>query len=106
LPLGFFYVIIIVEFLVNAHFEKLIGILLLIIGWGFASWAAIAGLSFCTVMLIGFIGTAGREAGKDFVEILMYTIIAVSTGYLVGKFGQQIYQQAKQKRKRKRKRKT
>lgn len=79
--------------------KKLIGILLLLIGWGFASWAAIAGLSFCAVMLVGFIGTAGREAGKDFIEILMYTIIAVSSGYLVGKFGQHLYQQAKQKEK-------
>jgi len=79
--------------------KKLIGIVLLLIGWGFASWAAIAGLSFCTIMLVGIIGTAGREGGKDFVEILMYTIIAVSSGYLVGKFGQRLYQQAKQKEK-------
>jgi hypothetical protein len=50
-------------------------------------------------MLVGFIGTAGREGGKDFVEILMYTIIAVSSGYLVGKFGQHLYRQAKQKEK-------
>jgi hypothetical protein len=50
-------------------------------------------------MLVGIIGTAGREGGKDFVEILMYTIIAVSSGYLVGKFGQRLYQQAKQKEK-------
>lgn len=50
-------------------------------------------------MLVGFIGTVGRETGKDFIEILMYTIIAVSSGYLVGKFGQHLYQQAKQKEK-------
>lgn len=79
--------------------KKFVGILLLLLGWGFASWAAIAGLSFCTIMLIGFIGTAAREAGKDFVEILMYTIIAVSSVYLVGKFGQHLYQQAKQQEK-------
>lgn len=79
--------------------KKLIGILLLVIDWGFASWAAIAGLSFCAIMFVGFIGTAGGEGGKDFVEILMYTIIAVSSGYLVGKFGQHLYQQAKQKEK-------
>lgn len=79
--------------------KKLTGIILLLVGWGFASWAAIAGLSFCTIMLVGFIGTAGREGGKDFVEILMYTIIAVSSGYLVGKFGQHLYRQAKQKEK-------
>jgi hypothetical protein len=50
-------------------------------------------------MVVGFIGTAGREGGKDFVEILIYTIIAVSFGYLVGKFGEHLYQQAKQKEK-------
>jgi hypothetical protein len=61
-----------------------------LIGWGFASWAALVGLSFCSVFLIGFIGTGGREGGSELLLYLGYALIAVTAGYLVGLFGKKL----------------
>jgi hypothetical protein len=79
--------------------KKLIGILLLVAGWGFAAWAALAGLAFCAIMLIGFIGTGGREGGGEFMGYFGYALIAVTAGYLVGKLGNILIKQANAKNK-------
>lgn|GEM_PF-5840625 len=79
--------------------KKLLGVLLLLIGWGFAAWAAFVGLSFCAITLIGFMGTGGREGGSEFMTYFGYSLVAVAAGYLVGQLGNTLIKQANAKNK-------
>lgn len=66
---------------------RLIGAILLMVGWGLAIASAVIGLSFSAIFLIGFVGTGGREAGGELAGMLAFTVIGVAAGYALAKLG-------------------
>lgn len=66
---------------------NLIGNLLIILGWGLAIWSTGVGLSFSGILLMGFVGTGGREAGGQLFVMLLLTAAGFTIGYLVAKCG-------------------
>lgn len=67
--------------------RRLVGIVLMLAGWGGAAWVGVVGLAFSGVFLQGFIGTGGREAGAELAGSLLMTVVGVVLGLLVGRFG-------------------
>ena len=67
--------------------RRLVGIVLMLLGWGGAAWSGVVGLAFSAVFLQGFIGTGGREAGGELAVGLLLTVIGVVLGLMVGRFG-------------------
>ena len=61
--------------------------LLFFLGWGFAVWSAGVGLLFSGIFMMGFVGTAGREAGDQLVVMLLLTAAGFIGGYLIAKCG-------------------
>lgn len=50
-------------------------------------WCAMVGSSFTGILLIGFIGTRGREAGGDLVKMAGLTAVAVGLGWAIYRLG-------------------
>lgn len=67
------------------------GKLLFFLGWGLAIWSAKVGLLFSVILLIGFIGTGGREYGGELAGMLSLTAVGFTTGYLLAKFGKLLF---------------
>ena len=67
--------------------RRILGILLQLVGWGAAAYCGLAGLAFCGVYLMGFIGTGGREGGGELLVMLGLTAACVGVGYGLARLG-------------------
>ena len=74
----------------------LFGFLIQVSGWALLAWALVAGLGFCAIFLVNFIGTKGAEGGQDVLmaaaATLLVTLIGlgvVKLGTLLGKSGRE-----------------
>lgn len=65
----------------------MLGKLITILGWGCMAWFGLVGGSFSSIYLIGFIGTAGREAGDELGLVGGITLAGVAAGWLLKKLG-------------------
>jgi hypothetical protein len=63
--------------------RQLFSVLFIIGGLLLAGWCGLVGLSFSGVLLAGFIGTGGREAGPYLAAALAFTVVGVLLGWLI-----------------------
>lgn len=70
--------------------KALIGKVLIFAGVGFTVFSAATGLSFSWVLLSGFTGTGGNEAGGELAIMLIVTAGALVLGCGVVKWGRYI----------------
>lgn len=67
--------------------QRLIGKILIVLGWVCTVWFGLVGGSFSFVYLTGFVGTAGREAGGELVFALFITLVGVAVGLALVRVG-------------------
>lgn len=66
---------------------RLIGLLCLGLGVLLLAAAVVIGMPFVGVYLMGFIGTGGREAGRELVPALVATLGTGGVGWVLLRFG-------------------
>ena len=66
---------------------RFLGLLLLIVGVLMLTAGLALGLPFSGVFLVGFIGTGGREAGRELALFLPLTLIACGLGLALIRVG-------------------
>lgn len=69
---------------------RFLGYLLIIVGAGAGGYVGLVGLSFSAVYLMGFIGTAGREAGGELATMLILTFGVIIVSWLMVKLGMKL----------------
>lgn len=70
--------------------KRTLGVLLQVLGYGFAAWAGLVGLGFSSILLMGYIGTSGREAGVQLAWTSAATVVSVLVGYGLGRVGRRL----------------
>ena len=65
----------------------LIGMILVVVGTVCAVWCGFVGGAFTAVLLLGYIGTNGNEAGRELAFMATGTGVGVVTGVLIAKLG-------------------
>lgn len=66
---------------------RLIGKLLYVIGFLLMSVFGLIGGAFSAIYLIGFIGTAGREAGAELAWVGGVTLAGCAVGFVLARIG-------------------
>ncbi len=66
---------------------RLIGLFLKIAGALLIAGGLSVGLPFTGVYLLGFVGTSGREAGRELIMALMFTATVSLVGWLLLRLG-------------------
>lgn len=74
--------------------RRVIGRILLVLGWVCAGWFGVVGGSFTSVYLLGFVGTGGREAGDELMLVGGLTLLGVFVGWALIKVGSRLAKQA------------
>jgi len=69
---------------------RLVGILLLLAGTLILAVAVLIGLPFSGVYLLGFLGTSGREAGRELLMFLPATLLGCALGIGFIKLGNRL----------------
>ena len=64
-----------------------LGILLIVLGVGVGGYAVLVGLMFTGVYLMGYIGTDGREAGRELVFMAGTTVVAAILAFVLVRLG-------------------
>jgi hypothetical protein len=70
--------------------QRFFGTLLIIAGAGLGAWSLLVGGSFLAILLMGFIGTGGREAGDQLAVMALMTAAGVAAGYLLLRLGRRL----------------
>jgi hypothetical protein len=70
--------------------QRFFGTLLIIAGAGLGAWSLLVGGSFLAILLMGFIGTGGREAGDQLAFMALLTVAGVSAGYGLLRLGRRL----------------
>jgi hypothetical protein len=70
--------------------SKVGSVLLLVGGALLGGWCAMVGLSFSAILLMGFIGTGGREAGGPLAAALAFTVVGCTIGWLLFRAGRRL----------------
>ena len=65
----------------------MLGKLIAILGWGCMAWFGLVGGAFTAIYLMGFVGTAGREAGSELALVGGITLAGVAAGWLLKRLG-------------------
>jgi heme O synthase-like polyprenyltransferase len=66
---------------------KVFGVLLIVVGGVLLLGGVVIGVPFTGVYLMGFIGTAGREAGRELFALSLLTLSALAVALLLIKAG-------------------
>ncbi|MEQ8262297.1 hypothetical protein [Pseudohaliea sp.] len=70
--------------------QRFLGTLLIIAGAGLGAWSLLVGGSFVGLLLMGFIGTGGREAGDQLAVMALLTVAGVGAGYGLLRLGRRL----------------
>lgn len=70
--------------------QRFFGTLLIIAGAGLGAWSLLVGGSFLAILLMGFIGTGGREAGDQLAVMALMTAAGIVAGYLLLRLGRRL----------------
>jgi hypothetical protein len=69
---------------------RLLGVLFLIIGVLALTAGLVIGMPFSGIYLLGFVGTGGREAGRELLLFLPATLAVCGVGYALIKLGKRL----------------
>ncbi len=67
--------------------RRVAGIVLAFAGGALALFSLVAGSAFSVILLMGFLGTGGREAGDQLAFMLVSTVLGFAIGYAIMKAG-------------------
>jgi hypothetical protein len=67
--------------------QRVIGKLLIVVGAGLGAWSLVVGGSFSAILLMGYVGTGGREAGGQLGAMVLLTVAGVALGYATARVG-------------------
>jgi hypothetical protein len=65
--------------------RKIFGRILQVLGWGCVGWFGVVGGGFSAILLMGFVGTGGREAGSELGVVLTGSVVGIVVGLVVAK---------------------
>jgi hypothetical protein len=69
---------------------RLVGLILLLLGAALLAAGLVIGVPFAGVYLLGFVGTGGREAGRELAIFLPATVLACGIGIGFIKLGKHL----------------
>lgn len=67
--------------------QRVFGKILIVAGFGIGAWSLVVGGSFSAILLMGYVGTGGREAGGQLGMMILLTLAGASLGYAAARVG-------------------